>query len=311
MSTYKINFSDPLRPSFQIQAAAYNGPGDLAANSSLRLYGKGALQWGESVDENMLRTLESFAGATPPYYPNPGQLWAKQELYWKNSNIQLVVGQEAPIGAFYRYRFENKTWQTRNTSYPFTVLVVNDMPITGGNIGQYVYHAPTATLYRWDAPYEQMPATWMPRAYSLATSAPGNVVPKQRIMVFGVDNTWSQIQADGGGGSGSGNGYGRIDTITAVRSLTLDDIGGIVRYNSTTDATFTLPAETLVNFPVGSVLTLRQVGDGKIRIEPANNVTLRVNVGFPIAVSAGRGSTIELIKVATNEWDATGDFQYV
>lgn len=310
MATYRINYTDPLRSTFQIQPAGYNGPGDVNANSPLRLYGKGALQWGESVDENMLRTLENFAGATPPYYPIPGQLWSKQELYWVNSTIALIDGQEAPTGAFYRYRFEDGSWQTRNTTYPFAVTVVSSMPVTGGTIGQYVYHVPTATLYRWDAPYDQMPATWMPRSYTLSALAPDGAVPIQSSMIYGLDGQWSQISVDGGSSTG-GKSYGRIDTITTIRSITLDDSGGIIRYNSNFEGNFTIPHSNDVNFPIGSTITLRQVGSGKIRITPADNVTLCLNVGFSVPLTAGKGSKVELIKVGTDIWDASGDFQYV
>lgn len=44
-----------------IPPGALNGPGGTARASDLRLYGLGALQWGEGVDENVLRIAETFA----------------------------------------------------------------------------------------------------------------------------------------------------------------------------------------------------------------------------------------------------------
>lgn len=47
--------------SITIRPGALNGPGGTNRNSDLRLYGMGALQWGEGVDENIYRLAESFA----------------------------------------------------------------------------------------------------------------------------------------------------------------------------------------------------------------------------------------------------------
>jgi len=45
MSTYDITLSDPLKSGFLIQPGGFNGPGGAQSNSSLRLYGRGALEW--------------------------------------------------------------------------------------------------------------------------------------------------------------------------------------------------------------------------------------------------------------------------
>lgn len=47
--------------SFSIQPGALNGPGGAQRNSDLRLYGLGALNWGEGVDENFYRIAENFS----------------------------------------------------------------------------------------------------------------------------------------------------------------------------------------------------------------------------------------------------------
>lgn len=47
--------------SITLQPGALNGPGGVQRDSDLRLYGMGALLWGEGVGENFLRITENFA----------------------------------------------------------------------------------------------------------------------------------------------------------------------------------------------------------------------------------------------------------
>lgn len=127
MSTYNIDFSDPLQPGFQIVPGRFNGPGSAAAKSSARLYGRGALEWGESVDEDIVRQLQSYASATPPNIrltdpatglvtndvdwtsPVPmlsGQLWCRGTLYRK---VQVTIPYVGTVDVWYRYNFVDST----------------------------------------------------------------------------------------------------------------------------------------------------------------------------------------------------------
>ena len=134
MTTYVIDYSDPLKSEFSIQPGSFDGPGGSVSSTSLRLYGRGALEWGESVDENLVRLLENFAGATPPLNPTAGQMWFQQKLYWRNttpgagSNADLNSGSYAPLNAFFQYSIVGKTW-TPNVVVPtttsFSVKVTN------------------------------------------------------------------------------------------------------------------------------------------------------------------------------------------
>lgn len=61
--------------SFSIQPGALNGPGGAQRNSDLRLYGLGALTWGEGIDENFYRITENFScpqKVTGDYNPATG-----------------------------------------------------------------------------------------------------------------------------------------------------------------------------------------------------------------------------------------------
>ena len=92
MSDYNINLTDPLSPSFTVQHNRVNGPGSVDADTSLRLYGAGYSNWGEAVNENFVKLLEQFAGATPPLNAVAGQAWYRIELYQHDSSLATGSG---------------------------------------------------------------------------------------------------------------------------------------------------------------------------------------------------------------------------
>lgn len=304
--TYTINYADPLRQTFQINPASYDGPGGTQVNSALRLYGKGALQWGESVDENMLRSLENFASATAPMVPIAGQIWVRQELYWRNTSVVATTPGPAPANAFFRYRFQNGTWNTTNSANPFNVDIVTALPTTGGTIGRYVFNLGDNILYRWDSPYQQAAPQWMPRLMSVEAGTPGAAIPKESMVRYTIDGRW----VDAGGGGTGGGGYSTIVPLTNPRPLTITDANTLFRYTSATPATFVLPHSSSVAYPIGTKIGFRQVSTGTVAIEPDNGVTLMLPAGFSSNVSQGKGAEISVTKVSADEWDANGEFAY-
>jgi len=83
-NNYTIDFTDEIR-SFQLNPYTTNGPRHPTSNtlsntaasaaSSLRFFGKGSPDYGEGLQEDMLHTLENFAGIKEPTYPISGQIW--------------------------------------------------------------------------------------------------------------------------------------------------------------------------------------------------------------------------------------------
>jgi len=171
MTAYTINFSDPLKPSFTINAGGYNGPGSANAQSSLRLYGEAAIQWGESVDENMLRLNENFAGATPPYTPIGGQIWVRQSLYW-NFGIN-----------WWAYNFASDTWVSITVNYAPPPLPAD------AYVGTYYYNA--GVLYLSTSQYQQAAIAWLPREFTVGVAAPINGVDKP-TQIAQVYNSFTQ-----------------------------------------------------------------------------------------------------------------------
>lgn len=87
MSDYLITLTDPAKDEFVIKPWTTNGPitpsdGTLpptavAANTSLNLLGKGKFEYGEIIQENLVRMMEHFSYVYAPVFAIEGQLWHK------------------------------------------------------------------------------------------------------------------------------------------------------------------------------------------------------------------------------------------
>jgi len=191
---YNIDFSDPLRTGFQIAAGSFDGPGGAVSSSTLRLYGRGALEWGEAVDEDLLRTLENFNGATPPPFPLGGQLWFQTKFYWlHDSTTWYLLDPDTP-----------SSWTNIGPTGTNAVqggVTGLTTPVTT-SIGSYWYTAaagpftPTKdafdedikplTLYLYDSAFQQQAPGWIERTNSVAPGAPTDGVdyPDRSLLVW-------------------------------------------------------------------------------------------------------------------------------
>ena len=95
------------------------------------------------------------------------------------------------------------------------------------------------------------------------------------------------------------------ETGTAL-TLALTHAGGYIRQTNAAAIATTVPANSSVAFPIGTNIGLRQGGAGAIAVTAAGGVTINVPTGHT-AVSRAQGSSLALIKVATDTWDLTGD----
>ena len=178
MSSYSIDFSEPLRVGFEIPAGGYNGPGGGVASTSLRLYGRGALEWGEGVNENLVRLTENFASASPPLSRVSGQLWAELKLYHYNGT-----------NAFVRFDLDTNTW-----SDSFTVHLTE--PVSPER-GTYWWDGTTLWGYYETSTVGTSTLAWRPRSFSTGGSilaGSTTPTPQQTLHIFNA-------QADGGDGA--------------------------------------------------------------------------------------------------------------
>lgn len=116
------------------------------------------------------------------------------------------------------------------------------------------------------------------------------------------DATTVTINASGGGGSS----LPTINTQTGTSyTVVLGDANGYIRMNSSSANTLTIPTNASVAYPVGTSISVRQVGTGATTIVASGGVTIN-NVGSSLQLRKQQ-STVQLLKVGTDEWDLFGD----
>lgn len=90
-----------------------------------------------------------------------------------------------------------------------------------------------------------------------------------------------------------------IKNVNATFRLQPYDTGKYIRINSATDLNITIPNNT--EFPVGGVISFRQVGVGAITLVADTGVTLNGELN-----SDGQYNVIQIINVGHLEWDVVG-----
>lgn len=87
-------------------------------------------------------------------------------------------------------------------------------------------------------------------------------------------------------------------------TLGLGDLGRIVAVNNSSPVTVTVPPNSSVKFPLGSLIDVRQIGTGLLTLAAGAGVTLH-NSGGLNAIQ--QYATMTLNKIATDEWIVTND----
>lgn len=96
-----------------------------------------------------------------------------------------------------------------------------------------------------------------------------------------------------------------VNTQTDTYTFVLTDANKLVELNNAATKTFTIPTNSGVAFPIGTQITLAQIGAGQLRVAAAVGATLRSSGGkTKIAAQYGVAT---LIKRATDEWYLYGD----
>ena len=90
---------------------------------------------------------------------------------------------------------------------------------------------------------------------------------------------------------------------TASYTLALSDLNKVVAMNNSTAANLTIPNNTSVAFPVGSVINVYRMTDSGVTIIPADGTVIIRNAGLIYQ----QYTEISLRKRATNEWVASGN----
>jgi hypothetical protein len=102
------------------------------------------------------------------------------------------------------------------------------------------------------------------------------------------------------------NSYAKsIDAQTGTSyTLLSTDAGKVVTMTNASASTLTVPPNSSVPFPVGTVIEGAQLGAGQVTLTPGSGVTIN---GTPGLKTRAQYSDFRLLKTATNTWLATGD----
>jgi hypothetical protein len=93
-------------------------------------------------------------------------------------------------------------------------------------------------------------------------------------------------------------------TQTVSYTLTLDDQNSLIDMNSASAVNLTVPPNSSVAFPIGTMIEACQYGAGQVTIVAGAGVTLRNPSSL---TTRAQYSTVSLRKRATDEWVVGGD----
>jgi hypothetical protein len=96
----------------------------------------------------------------------------------------------------------------------------------------------------------------------------------------------------------------RGDKRADQHTFTDTDAGSFKPLNKATAIVWTIPPNSSVAFPVGTVLEAYQKGAGQVTITPGSGVTVNSPAGLK---SRAQHSQFSVRKVATDTWQAAGD----
>jgi hypothetical protein len=96
------------------------------------------------------------------------------------------------------------------------------------------------------------------------------------------------------------------NTQTTSYTLVLADAGKLIEMNSSSSTTVTVPPNSSVAFPVGTVIEIARIGTASATLVAGSGVTIRAPAGVPLTLRA-QYSVAGMRKRATDEWVASGD----
>lgn len=116
----------------------------------------------------------------------------------------------------------------------------------------------------------------------------------------------------GATGPSGATGAGGVEAVNAQTGTTytfvLTDRDDLVTASNSSAQTYTIPLDSSVAFPIGSLVNLIQIGTGQVTVQGAGGVTV-LSTGATAATpkTRARYSVLTLIKAGTDSWYATGD----
>lgn len=111
--------------------------------------------------------------------------------------------------------------------------------------------------------------------------------------------------------NGSWINYGQVtlEEKTASDTVALNDVNKLIKVNSSSDLEMLIPAESSVNFPIGSRIEFFRAGTGEVTITAAggSGVTIRSKLNNNRISVQYSGALIT--KIGSDEWHLIGDLK--
>jgi len=145
-----------------------------------------------------------------------------------------------------------------------------------------------------------------------ATGATGPTGPTGPQGIQGIQGVTGPTGATGPTGPTGPTGAGGVEAINTQTGTTytfvLTDKDDLVTASNASAQTYTIPLNSSVAYPTGTLINLIQIGAGQVTVQGASGVTLN-STGATSSTPKTRAqySVLTLIKAATDTWYATGD----
>jgi hypothetical protein len=147
---------------------------------------------------------------------------------------------------------------------------------------------------------------WNSLAYAYTAGAAGATGPTGPIGATGPTGVVGPTGVTGP------TGFGGVEAVNAQTGTTytfvLTDRDDLVTASNASAQTYTIPLNSSVAFPTGSLINLIQIGTAQVTVQGAGGVTV-LSTGATAATpkTRVRYSVMTLIKAGTDTWYATGD----
>lgn len=98
------------------------------------------------------------------------------------------------------------------------------------------------------------------------------------------------------------------DVHTVSYTLQADDVGRLIRMHALSNNVVIIPLESVVSFPMGTIINVRQAGQGDTLIQ-AGDPGVIINSPDPTNMLDAQNLGCALIKVGADEWDMVKAFK--
>jgi hypothetical protein len=93
-----------------------------------------------------------------------------------------------------------------------------------------------------------------------------------------------------------------VNVQDATYTLVLKDAGKLILHTSGSAHTWTLPANTTVSYPLGTVIRFGNIGAGNVTLAKAGGVQILNSLGADQNLSVSQYANLELVNLATDVW---------